>query len=183
MRIIKRSYNWYAVYTRSRAEKRVHEALKEKNIECFLPLKKELRQWSDRKKWVEEPLISCYIFVRVSEKEYYNVLNTLGSVCYVTFEGKAAPIRENQIEALRVFLDDRNSNVELTRDAMAKGDVVEVLSGPLKGVQGEVIQFRGQHRIMLRFESLGCCVHTNISMGEVKRLSKECEIQCDRIEV
>ncbi|MFA8434762.1 MAG: UpxY family transcription antiterminator [Marinifilaceae bacterium] len=173
MQFFKRTYNWHAVYTKSRAEKMLFASLQEKSIECYLPLKKELRQWSDRKKWVEEPLIRSYLFVRVSEKEYYDVLNTKGAVRYITFGGKAAPIPLNQIEALRIFLEDERRRVELSSSDLKRGDWVEVVGGPLKGVQGEVLQFRGRHRIVLRFRSLGYCVHTDISLNEVKRMQRQ----------
>jgi len=172
MKLFKRNYNWHAVYTRSRAEKQLHSELLIKNVECYLPLKKELRQWSDRKKWVEEPLIRSYLFVRVSEREYYDVLNTKGAVRYIIFNGKATPIPVNQIEALKIFLEDKNRNVELSAEDLIRGDLVEVLGGPLKGVQGEVVEFRGRHRIVLRFKTLGYCIHTDISLNEIRKLEK-----------
>lgn len=171
MSIIKCRYNWHAVYTKSRAEKKLHSTLSERNIECYLPLKKELRQWGQRKYWIEEPLLRSYLFVRVSEREYYNVLNAAGAVCYVTFGEKAAIIPENQIEALKTFMKTGNRYVELTHNNLKKGDLVEVACGPLKGVLGEVVEMRGQQRILLRFESLGLCVHTDISLNELRKVS------------
>ena len=58
---------WYAVHTRSRHEKLVAERLQERGMTAFLPLVKETHRWSDRKKTVELPLFSCYIFVRMAE--------------------------------------------------------------------------------------------------------------------
>ena len=89
---------WHVVYTRSRTEKKVCDELTINNIECFLPLQKKLRQWKDRKKWVEMPLMSGYCFVHVSRKEYDKVLQTNNVVCYITFEGKAAAIPDKQID-------------------------------------------------------------------------------------
>ena len=95
---------WYVVYTRSRAEKKVRDELTYNNIECFLPLQKKLRQWKDRKKWVEMPLMSGYCFVHISRKEYDNVLQTNNVVCYVTFEGKAAVIPNQQIDSVKKMM-------------------------------------------------------------------------------
>ena len=61
------SYNWYALYTFPRFEKKVYKRLVERGIEAYLPLQKKLRKWKDRKKWIEEPLIRSYIFVKISE--------------------------------------------------------------------------------------------------------------------
>ncbi|PKQ63118.1 hypothetical protein BZG02_10155 [Labilibaculum filiforme] len=170
MQALKRPYFWHAIYTRSRAEKRLYQELCSKNIECYLPLKKELRQWSDRSKWVEEPLLRSYLFVKVSEREYYDVINSNFAVRYVTFGGKAVSIPEKQIEALRLFLDDENRKVDLCTDYLETGEVVEVISGPLKGIQGEITQIKGKSRIVIRFDSLGTCVYTDISLDSIKQV-------------
>ena len=142
----------------------------QETCECYLPLKKELRQWSDRTKWVEEPLIRSYLFVKVSEREYYSVINSNYAVGYVTFGGKAVPIPESQIQALRVFLDDENRKVDLSHENLEKGELVEVMGGPLKGVKGEIIQIKGKNRIVIRFDSLGTCVYTDISLDKIKQV-------------
>ncbi|WP_372643017.1 UpxY family transcription antiterminator [Ancylomarina sp.] len=175
MKVLKRTYRWYAIYTRSRSEKKVYKELLEKGVETYLPLKKELRVWSDRKKWVERPLFSSYVFVRVSEREYYEALSPTWAVRYVCFGGKAIPIPDSQIESLKLFLEDTKRDVELTSKSLKKGDHLEVTIGPLKGVRGELLQLRGQHRIVIRFISLGCCVHADISLDEVKRLKMPIE--------
>lgn len=140
------------------------------NIECYLPLKKELRQWSDRSKWVEEPLIRSYLFVKVSEREYYNVINSAYAVRYVTFGGKAVPIPEHQIQALRIFLEDENRKVDLSHENLEKGELVEIMGGPFKGIKGEIIQIKGKDRIVIRFDSLGTCVYTDISLDKIKQV-------------
>src|SRR5680860_635883 len=89
---------WHVIYIRSRSEKKVVSELTLKNIEGFVPMQKKLRQWKDRKKWVEMPIISGYCFVHISRKEYVEVLKTNNVVCYLTFEGKAAIVPDYQIE-------------------------------------------------------------------------------------
>lgn len=162
---------WYAIYTRSRTEKKLCSLLNKKGIETFLPLRKTLKVYSDRKKWVEEPLLRSYLFVRVAEKEYYNVLNTAGAVRYVCFEGKAAAIPDAQIIALQNFVNNRPKDLEIEIGELAHGEMMEVVYGPLKGSQGEVQQIRGNHRLLLRFDSLGFCVHTEVALHDVKKLN------------
>jgi transcription antitermination factor NusG len=149
------------------------EELVEMGVACYLPLKKELRVWSDRKKWVETPLFPSYVFVRVSEREHYMVISSTWAVRYVSFGGKAVVIPELQIEGLKSFLAVQERGVEVTTRNFKKGDQLEVTLGPLKGVLGELIQIRGQQRLVLRFESLGCCVHAEISADEVEHLKPE----------
>ena len=91
---------WYAVYTRSRFEKKAAERLAEQGIEAYVPLQRVMRQWSDRRKPVLEPAFRSYVFVRINHLHYYKVLDTPGIVRYVFFDGKPAVVRDEEIETL-----------------------------------------------------------------------------------
>ena len=175
MYLEKANYQWYAIYTRANGEKKLLSNLLDKNIECYLPVKKSLKCWSDRKKWVEEPLFRCYIFVKVFYKEFFTALNTPGVVCYVSFGGKAQPIPEAQILNIKSFLDQSDHEVTLTYERIQKGVSVEVLHGSLKGVKGEVINICGQSRLVMRIDSMNCSLYANISKEEVKILEEKAE--------
>lgn len=170
MNKIKSIYQWYALYVRPNGEKKVQMALKEKDIEVYLPLKKSLRIWSDRKKWIEEPLFKGYVFVRVSHVEYFNALNTTGVVCYVSFGGVPQSIPEFQINNIRTLIAQESSDVVITRERIRKGLSAEVLYGALKGVRGEVIEINGQCRILIRVDMMNYSMYANISKDEVKIL-------------
>jgi len=170
MTLEKANYQWYAIYTRANAEKKLCENLQEKNIECYLPMKKTLKVWSDRKKWVEEPLFRCYIFVKVSYKEFFTALSTPGVVCYISFGGKAQSIPETQIEGIRNFLAQSDHDVTLSYERIQKGVNVVVQYGSLKGIIGEVINVYGQNRLVIRIDSMNCSLQANISREEVKLL-------------
>lgn len=169
----KQNYQWYAIYTRANGEKKLFDSLQEKNIECYLPVRKVLKFWSDRKKWVEEPLFRCYIFVKVSYKEFFNVLNTPGAVCYVSFGGRAQSIPEVQINNVRTFLAQVDHEFTLTYERIQKGVKVEVLHGSLKGIQGEVTSIYGQTRLVIRIESMSCSLYANISREEVRLIEEK----------
>jgi transcription antitermination factor NusG len=173
MYLEKANYQWYAIYTRANGEKKLLSNLLEKKIECYLPVKKSLKYWSDRKKWVEEPLFRCYIFVKVSYKEFFMALNTPGVVCYVSFGGKAQPIPEVQISNIKSFLNQCDHEVTLTYEKIQKGVSVEVLHGSLKGIQGEVVNICGQTRLVMRIDSMNCSLYANISREEVKLLEEK----------
>ncbi len=145
---------WHVIYTRSRAEKKVATELTNQNIECFLPLQKKLRQWKDRKKWVETPLISGYCFVRISRKEYDRVLQTDNVVCYITFEGKAAIIPSGQIDGLKKMTQQFDFEVSVSEENFKPGQKVEIIAGPLTGIQGELVKSRNQNRFILRIEQI-----------------------------
>ncbi len=169
----KQNYQWYAIYTRANTEKKLMEQLQDKNIEAYLPVKKVLKVWSDRKKWVEEPLFRCYLFVKVSYKEYFNALNTPGAVCYVSFGGRAQSIPENQISNIKTFLNQCDHEVSLSYERIQKGVMVEVLTGTLKGIKGEVLNVYGQTRLSIRIDSMNCCLQANISKDEVRLLQTQ----------
>ncbi len=164
---------WHVIYTRSRAEKRVHEELLRNNIESFLPLQRRLRQWKDRKKWVEMPLMTGYCFVNISRKEYEKVLKTSNVVCYITFEGKAAVIPERQIIALKKMLLQNDFEVTVTTENFRPGKRVEVLSGPLIGLQGELIEARGKNKFMLRFEQINSSFMVEVPADQLTLLPEE----------
>lgn len=145
---------WYAIYTKSRAEKKVFDDLTKQGIEAFLPLQKKLRKWSDRKKWVEMPLMSGYCFVHISRKDYDPVLHNNNVVCYVTFEGKAAVIRDDQIDFLKRMLRLPDVEIEVSHEQFSPGQKVEVVAGLLIGMKGELVESRGKHRFIVRIEQL-----------------------------
>jgi len=144
---------WHAVYTRPRFEKQVCDRLLEQGIEAYLPLIKTMRQWSDRKKMVEIPLFSSYVFVNIERKHYDQVLQTFGAVKYITFEGKAATIPPEQIDQLKIIVNS-NEKIETTWDTRRKGDRVMVTSGSLKGLKGELITAGDRKKVLVRIDGI-----------------------------
>lgn len=147
-------YHWYAAYTKSRAEKKVCESLTEAGFISYVPLVKTLKQWSDRKKWVQEPLIRSYVFVKASVREYYDILNINGIVRYIFFEGKAAPIPEYQIDALKASIDHK-LDITVTTERYKKGEIISITQGPLKGNKGEIVEIQGKKQFLIRIENVG----------------------------
>lgn len=163
---------WYVVYVKSRAEKRVLQSLTGKGVEAWLPVQKKLRQWSDRKKLVEMPLFPGYIFVRISRNEYDPVLKTENVVCYITFEGKAIPVRDQDIDSLKQILQQELIRIELTREDLVPGEQVEVLSGPLIGLRGELIELKGRHRVGIRIQQISYTVMVEVPVSELAIIHK-----------
>lgn len=164
--------NWFAVYTLPRAEKKAHAELVRKGIDAYLPLQRNLKQWSDRKKWVEEPLFRSYVFVNIPQSRYFDVLNITGVVRYVTFEGKAVPIPPRQIEAVRFFLssdDPLPENIE----KYSPGQPVEVIKGPLKGLFGELVQLAGKQKVKIEISAVGQSVFVTIPMSHLVIVKSE----------
>lgn len=148
----------------------MHAALIKNGIIAYLPLLRTIKQWSDRKKWVEEPLFRSYLFVFISEKEYYEVLNTPGAVRYVAFEGKAVPVPEKQIEAIRYFLNEASPDILPGDMALEPGQAVAITRGPLHGLTGELVSIHGHKKVRVRIDCLGQYLHLTVSVLDIKAI-------------
>ena len=158
---------WYAIYTKSRTEKKVASDLEARGIEIYLPLLKTLRQWSDRKKWVEVPLFSCYLFVHICDSDYPEVLKTNGVVHFITFRKKRIPIPYQQIEAVRAYLDE-DDPVKLNETNFQPDDSVEVIRGQMRGLTGTLIQVKGKQRVLVEIAGIAQKLIINIPKSVLK---------------
>ncbi len=157
---------WIAVYTKPRHEKTVEKELQKKEFEVYLPLLKQRRKWSDRKKWVEFPLFRSYIFVKTEIKNALFVLQTLGVVKVVKFGGEVAVIQNDSIQAIKLMIEGGYSP-EATH-YFVKGDPVEVKDGPLKGLVGEVIRVDNHDRLLVRVDAIQHSVSVQINRAFLK---------------
>ncbi len=146
---------WYAVYTKSRTEKKVALRLQEAGIEAYCPVNKREKQWSDRKKITQEPLFRSYVFVNIDlEKQGHVVRRTLGVVNFVYWLSKPAVIQDAEITAIQQFLST-HASVEVEGNTLQVGDYITIDAGALKGQKAEVVGIKNRHEVRLRIESLG----------------------------
>ena len=134
---------WIAVYTKSRYEQTVVNELNKKNIEVYCPMFKEKRQWSDRKKWVDFPLFRSYVFANIEIKENIYILQTIGVSRIVKFQEKISIIPDEVIKNIKNIIHG-GYKIEYA-DYFFKGQEVSVISGPLKGLDGTVLDFKGKN--------------------------------------
>lgn len=146
--------HWYAVHTRSRHEKMVSDRLLEQGISTFLPLVKETRRWSDRKKVVELPLFSCYVFAHIpaSNQERLRVCMTDGVLQIVGVKGQGIPIPDEQIEAVRTVL---TGELPWTNHPFLKiGQRVRICGGALEGVEGVLVSRNGDRTLVISVDAI-----------------------------
>ncbi len=160
--------HWYVVQTRSRHEKLAAQDLGEKGVEVFLPLVDRLRRWKDRQKRVAFPLFPGYLFTRLggAAEDRLAVLQTRGVVRYVGYdEGKPIPVPDEQVEAVRRMLEH-----DLKMDPypyLKVGMRVRVVEGPLKGIEGILIEKPGEHRLVVGIDILQRAVAVTIPVYQV----------------
>jgi transcription antitermination factor NusG len=160
---------WYAVYTKPRWEKKVAALLEEKGITYYCPLNKVIKQWSDRKKTVMEPLFKSYVFIQVEESKKWEILKISGIFSYVTWLGKPAKIKNSEIDTIRKFLKEFVS-VEVMDLNLAVNGTVKVKQGALMDYQGILLHISG-NRASVRIQSMGVELTTIIDKKNLEMVS------------
>lgn len=127
---------WFAVHTRSKCEKKVASQLDELQVKCFLPIVKEIRAWSDRRKVIDQPLFPGYVFVRIpgEDRVRVSVLRTSGVVGFVGVQGQGIPIPDPEIENIQTLLSSRVPFEPYP--FLCVGQKVRIRGGYLDGVEG-----------------------------------------------
>ena len=159
---------WIAVYTKPRHEKSVEKKLKNKGYDVYLPMLKERRKWSDRKKWVLFPLFRSYIFVKVEIKNSLFVLKTPGVVKIVKFHGKISVIPYDIIKSIRLMIEGGYSP-EAT-DYFIKGNPVQIKDGPLKGIEGEVVKVNKNNHLIIKVDAIQHSISIKIDRAYLSKL-------------
>jgi transcription antitermination factor NusG len=144
--------NWYAVYTRSRHEKKVAANLEDKRVEVFLPLRSVLSRWKDRRKEVHLPLFSGYLFVHILREQRLPVLQTSGVVRFVGNGDGLDPVPEDQIVSIQRLMESglRYDPYPYLKEGMQ----VRVVRGPLKGIEGILVDKRKKHLLVLSVDMI-----------------------------
>ena len=163
--------NWYAVQTRARNEKVISERFQEQGLTTFLPLVTEIRRWSDRKKKVELPLFSCYVFVKLvvsNNEERMRVYRTNGVFGIVSMRGEAIPIPEEQINALRAVI---SQEVAWSAHPFLKiGQRVRIRGGSLEGVEGVLLSRNGDRTLIISVDAIQRSLAVRVEGYDVEAL-------------
>ncbi len=146
---------WFALYTKPRWEKKIDTVLIRKGVECWCPLQKIEKQWSDRKKIVEEPLFKSYIFVKINLKNRVEVLMVDGILNFVHYLGKPAVIRDEEIDLIKHYLAEKDASISLiAKEGFEESTKIRVKHGVFMGKEGTVLR-NAKKKIFVKLESLG----------------------------
>jgi len=152
---------WIAVRSKPRSEKIASNELTKKGIETFLPIIKKRRQWSDRKKWVEFPLFSGYLFARIELKNSIYVLNTHGVNTIVKFGDKVVTIDDDVVNSIK--LASEGGYDLLPMNYFTVGDQVKVIGGPMEGAIGIVeTKHKKNNRLVIKIDALQQAIAVHI---------------------
>jgi transcription antitermination factor NusG len=158
---------WFAIWVRSRHEQVVREQLERKRFDAFLPTITRWSRWKDRKKKIDWPLFPGYCFARFDPNDSLPILKCAGVVNIVSFEGKPAAIPEYELDSIRLLI---GSELQYDPCPMIKeGMMVEVRSGPLKGVIGRLMRKdSSKARLVLSVDLIGQAVSVEVDAADVK---------------
>ncbi len=163
------NFKWYAIYTRSRFEKKVYNVLIKLGCTSFLPLVKEKRLWSDRLKTVTVPLLPSYVFTRITTAEFSKVYSCPGFVRFVSFEGKPSEIREDEINLLKTIVTHGFQAKQGVRYEV--GERVRIIRGPLKDWEGCVESKKGQTRVTFQIDSIQQTISVDVKLADIEKIA------------
>jgi transcription antitermination factor NusG len=161
-------FPWFALQVRARYEQRVADHLDGKGYELFLPLYKCRKRWSDRVKEVEAPLFPGYLFCRLNPHDRLPILKTPGVIQVVGSNRTPTAVDEHEIEAIHAIVASGIPNQPWP--FLATGDRVRIESGPLSGLEGILVEFKGNHRLVLSVTLLQRSVAVEIDSAFVASL-------------
>jgi transcription antitermination factor NusG len=162
--------NWYVVYTKPRWEKKVYALLLHQHIEAYCPLNKVRKRWSDRIKWVEEPLFTSYVFVRVEEAEHSQVRMLAGVVNFVYWLGKPAIVKNSEIQIIRKFLNEYDEVWSEPFDIQKDATVV-IRQGAFMNKEARVVKVVNK-KVRVLIDSIGYALVAVVSKSNVEVIGK-----------
>jgi transcription antitermination factor NusG len=154
---------WYLIYTKPRQEKKVYTRLSELKVTSFLPTKRTLRTWHDRRKFVEEPLFPSYVFVYLNNMQsYYHGIDADGALHYVKTGKKMALVSDAVVNNIKLCTD-RAEEIEVTDNTFVPGRKLVISHGALTGLACEVVQCNNKEKLLVRVDLLQRSILLTIS--------------------
>jgi transcription antitermination factor NusG len=162
--------HWYALYVNARHEKKIVLKLLEQYIEAYTPIARKMQQWTDRKKYVEFPMLSGYIFVKTDLTNKEKILHTPSVLGFIKFNGIEASIRESEINILKSI---ELTGYDITEEVsdLKMSDDVEITQGPLKGLTGKIVRIQNEDYISIELNSIKQSIRVKVPKNIIKILA------------
>ena len=161
---------WFVLQTKPRKEKVVLQQIEQKKIEVYSPFIEKIRIWSDRKKKIQVPLFSGYVFIHGDESERLKAItDTIGAMKYIYFQKRPAVVNDREIEIIKQALLSPEK-ISIEEKMIKKGDLIIVSHGLFKGMKGYVNEFRGKYKLTVNLEELSYSFNIILNSNEVSLL-------------
>lgn len=166
--------NWYVLYTKSDCEKKVSALLTKKKIDNYCPLNKKIKQLADRKKTVFVPLFNSFVFVNASEIEIIKIKKTNQDIVnFVYWLGKPVVIKEEEIENIKLFLEEY-SDVKIEKTEINMNDMIKFVKGPYMDSQGKSSTLKNKY-VCMDIQSLGYILKAECSSPSIEMIKLDFE--------
>jgi transcriptional antiterminator RfaH len=159
---------WFALQVRARHEAGVANFLSGRGYEPFVPMYESRRRWSDRIKVVAAPLFPGYLFCRFDVNNRLPILTTPGVIQVVGFNRTPIPVEDTEIDAIQSLV--ASGFPSQPWPFLQAGDRVQIDSGPLRGLEGLLVELKGSHRLVVSVTLLQRSVAVEIDSALVKAL-------------
>ena len=153
---------WFVAYVPFRREKSALRTILSKGIECYVPLVKRTKRYVRKIKNYEIPLINNYVFVKITKKEYVDVLKVRDVCGFVKFDGRMISVPQKEIDILKRVVGDQNIVIDIFCDQDLIGKKVEIIQGQLTGLKGEVVEVVGKKKLMVHLQTLGITLRMQV---------------------
>lgn len=147
-------FSWYVVYTRTNAEKKFAQRASDCGLRSFLPIHRVARVWSDRKKIIEAPLFKSYVFIYVDKNGLHLAKTILGFSHFIRFGAYPVVIPDEQIKQIEKIVGSGHC-AEILSSPLSKDDKVRIIDGPLKNMEGILMESEGRKKLAVEFSQLG----------------------------
>lgn len=162
---------WYVLYVNHHHEKKTTLTLQSLGIECFLPLHRVRKKWSDRVKLVEEPLFKAYVFVNILEDEKTKIRETKGVINFIYWNHKPAIVRDEEIEIIKKFIGEYE-NIKVKTTKYKVNDIVIIDSGPMMNMEAKILK-SGKTKVKVIIESIGMQLIAEIPVNKLVHLPEK----------
>lgn len=165
--------SWFAIYTKPRFEKKVEMVLLQAGYQVYLPLISTIRQWSDRKKKVQVPLIPSYVFVKIEEKLLNGLFEFNGVVGVLKHLKKPAVVQDFEIENLKIICQHPDVMEVVDGAKFTKGMPIQITHGPMMGLYGDCIEIKGKQRILVSVKNMGLEFVLNVPLSYIEAVKNK----------
>ncbi len=159
---------WFAIYTNYKREKLVQKLLEKKGIEAYLPIQKLTRHYTRKRKTVELPLINCYVFVKIKKSEYVTVLETEDVLRFLKIGRNMIAIPNEEMELLKRIVGEGMA-VDIEPSSYTVGDIVEIISGNLTGLQGVLAEVKGKKKMVVELKQLSHSIYMEVAPSLLRK--------------
>jgi transcription antitermination factor NusG len=126
----------------------------QRGMESFLPLMTRVSQWKHCHKRIDYPLFPGYCFARFSDAQRFLIFQSPSVVEIIGNRlGRPEPIPDSEIIAIQQVISSRHTYKPYPQ--LAKGMGVQVIRGPLMGLQGSLLKTLEGCRLIVAINLIG----------------------------